>query len=407
MWYTNHEMIEKRKRGTIAMKKRNVLLIAALTAALCLSGCGKDSEEASSEIQDITVEAEDIPAKDTEEEPAAPAEETYTDDEEAPGEGYVRSSLTNLWVKEEAANTRPIAVMMPTDSVAQPQYAIGSAGVLYEIMEEGQISRQMAIIEGWQEFEKIGNIRSVRHYYVPVGMEWDSIIVHFGGPFYANDIISSPGVDNISGTITGVDGNSTPANGSEAFFRSNDKKAPHNAYTSGEKLTSAIQKLNYSLEHRSEYWTADHFKFTNASHPNTLEDYSDASRAYRIDLSNVFPVTLTSLEYNEEEGVYYKNLHKTKQIDQLTGDQLTFTNVIIQMTDSRSLDSHDYQDFTMVDSGKSGYYCTKGKVIPITWSKSSNFAPTKYYDMDGNEIVLNTGKTYIAVAQTGTKPIFE
>ena len=43
------------------MKKRNVFLIAALTAALCLSGCGKDSEEASSEIQDITVEAEDIP----------------------------------------------------------------------------------------------------------------------------------------------------------------------------------------------------------------------------------------------------------------------------------------------------------------------------------------------------------
>lgn len=389
------------------MKKRNVFLIAALAATLFLSGCGKDSEEASSEIQDITVEAEDIPAPDGTEESSEPEEEVFVDDEEAPGEGYVRSSLTNLWVEEETANTRPIAVMMPTDSVAQPQYAIGSAGVLYEIMEEGQISRQMAIIEGWQDFEKIGNIRSVRHYYVPVGMEWDSIIVHFGGPFYANEIISSTGVDNISGTITGVDGNSTPARGSEAFFRSNDKSAPHNAYTSGEKLISAIEKQNYSLEHRSEYWTADHFKFTNASHPNTLEDYSNASRAYNIDLSGVFPVTLSSLEYNEDEGVYYKNLHKVKQIDQVTGEQLTFTNVIIQMTDSRRLDDHDYQDFTMVDSGKPGYYCTKGKMIPITWTKTSNFAPTRYYDMNGEEIVLNTGKTYIAVAQTGTKPIFE
>lgn len=388
------------------MKKHNILLLTMLTAALCFSGCGKDSEEASSDIQDITVEAEDIPVS-TPEEPAEPEEEVYVDDEEAPGEGYVRSSLTNLWVEEDIANIRPIAVMMPTDSVAQPQYAIGSAGVLYEIMEEGQISRQMAIIEGWQDFEKIGNIRSIRAYYVPVGMEWDSIIVHFGGPFYANDIISNPSVDNITGATTGVQGNSTPARGSEAFFRSSDKSAPHNAYTSGDKLTSAIEKQNYSLEHRSQYWVADHFKFTNASHPNTLEDYSDASRAYTIDLSGVFPVTLTSLEYNEEEGVYYKNLHKTKQIDQLTGEQLTFANVIVQMTDSRRLDDHDYQDFTMVDSGKPGYYCTMGKVIPITWTKTSNDAPTKYYDMDGNEITLNTGKTYIAVAQTGTKPIFE
>lgn len=385
------------------MKKRNIFLIAALTAALCFSGCGKnDTEEVSSDIEDITVEVEELPTEP--EEPEEPEEEVFVDDEEPPGEGYVRSSLTNLWVKEEIANSRPIAVMMPTDSAAQPQYAIGSAGVLYEIMEEGQISRQMAIIEGWQDFEKIGNIRSVRHYYIPVGLEWDAIIVHFGGPFYVDSWVERSDVHNITGTHTG---NSKSAPGAEAFFRSSDKSAPHNAYTSGEKLTAAIEKQNYEKDHRSQYWVADHFKFTNASHPNTLEDHSDASRAYNIDLSGVFPVTLTSLEYNEEEGVYYKNLHKAKQIDALTGEQLTFMNVIVQMTDNKRLDDHDYQEFVMMDSGKPGYYCTKGKVIPITWTKTSDYAPTKYYDMDGNEIVLNTGTTYIAVAQAGTKAIFE
>lgn len=384
------------------MKRHNVLLIAALTAAICLAGCGKESEEASAEIQDITVEAEDI----TEEpEDTAPAEDTApVDDEEPPGEGYVRSSLTNLWVKEEIANSRPIAVMMPTDSAAQPQFGIGSAGVLYEIMEEGSISRQMAIIEGWQNLEKIGNVRSIRRYYIPIGMEWDSIIVHFGGPFYAEDMINLPDVNNITGTYVG---NIKSAPGSEAFFRSSDKAAPHNAYTSAEKLTSAIEKQNYEKDHRNQYWTADHFTFTNSSNPNTLEDYSDAKRAAKIDLSGVFPVTMTSLEYNEEEGVYYKWLHKNKQIDQITGEQLTFSNVIIQMTRWSKLDDKDYKDFYMNDSGKPGYFCTKGKVIPITWTKTSDYAPTKYYDMDGNEIVLNTGKTYIAIAQDDTKPIFE
>ena len=48
-----------------------------------------------------------------------------------------------------------------------------------------------------------------------------------------------------------------------------------------------------------------------------------------------------------------------------------------------------------------------GVKFPITWTKTSDYAPTKYYDMNGDEIVLNTGKTYIAVAQAGTKPSFE
>ena len=38
------------------MKKRNVLLIAALTSVLCLSACGKGESEETSAIQDITVE---------------------------------------------------------------------------------------------------------------------------------------------------------------------------------------------------------------------------------------------------------------------------------------------------------------------------------------------------------------
>ena len=142
------------------MKRMQVLLIAGIMTVVCLTGCGKKEEEpVSSEIESITVQEEAIPEEEVKTEEA---EEVYVDDEEPPADGYVRSSLTNLWVPEEIAKSRPIAVMMPTDSEAQPQYNIGNAGVLYECMEEGSISRQMAIIEGWQDMEKIGNIRSCR-----------------------------------------------------------------------------------------------------------------------------------------------------------------------------------------------------------------------------------------------------
>ena len=100
-------------------------------------------------------------------------------------------------------------------------------------------------------------------------------------------------------------------------------------------------------------------------------------------------------------------MHDIEQVDAATGEQDSFGNVIVQMTNSAVLDAKDYKEFQMIDSGRSGYYFTKGKCIPITWTKTSDYAPTKYYDKAGNEIVLNTGKTYIAVAQEGTTVKFE
>ena len=51
----------------------------------------------------------------------------------------------------------------------------------------------------------------------------------------------------------------------------------------------------------------------------------------------------------------------------------------------------------MIDSGRSGYYITKGRAIPVTWTKKSDLDITRYYDASGNEILLNSGKTYIAI----------
>ena len=53
--------------------------------------------------------------------------------------------------------------------------------------------------------------------------------------------------------------------------------------------------------------------------------------------------------------------------------------------------------FYSVDSGREGYYITNGKAIPVTWTKTSDTSPTRYYDKDGNEITINTGKTYVAL----------
>lgn len=315
----------------------------------------------------------------------------------------VRSVYTNEPVTAAQATLRPIAVMMPTDKVAQPSYGIGGADVLYEIMEEGNISRQMAIISNWQGLPQIGNLRSCRLYYIPAAKEWDPILIHFGGVFYMQGTIDAPDVNNLSGTYEYGVGGATP--GSGYFYRTQNRKAPHNAYISADGIQKACAQLGYQLTVREGYYNSKHFTF--AEGVNTLDQYGgQAATANVIDLSNVFSYTKSSLTYDPVSGLYLKSLHGAPQKDGLTGQQIAFANVIVQNTTWAPLDAKGYLNFQMIDNLQDGYYFTKGKAIHIRWAKTSDYTPTKYYDDNGNEIQLNTGKTYIAVAQAGKQVAF-
>ena len=352
----------------LKMKLCNVILASAMAAGLFLGA---------------SVSA------DAEETPAVPA--------------IVRSVYTNEPVTAEQAAMRPIAVMMPTDKIAQPSYGIGYADVLYEIMEEGNISRQMAVIPNWQGLPQIGNLRSCRLYYLYAAKEWDPILIHFGGVAYMKGVIDAPDMNNLSGVAEYGAGGAKP--GAGYFYRTQNRKAPHNAYITAEGVVRACAESGYQLTVREGYYNPQHFTF--AEGVNTLEQYGpQAAAANVIDLSKVFSYTKSSLQYDPATGLYLKSLHGKPQTDGLTGAQLAFANVIVQNTAWAPADANGYLAFQMIDNMQDGYYFTRGKAIHIRWIKESDYAPTKYYDDFGNEIQLNTGKTYIAVAQAGKEVKF-
>lgn len=314
-----------------------------------------------------------------------------------------RSVYTNEVIPQEQSLTRPIAVMMPTDKVAQPSYGISHAKILYEIMEEGNISRQLAVIDDWQGLSKIGNIRSCRAYYIPQATEWDPILIHFGGVVYMKDRISMPDINNLSGTYEYGVGGAAP--GAGVFFRSTDRKAPHNAYISASGISKAAGQQGYSLTIRPEYYNAKHFTF--AEGVNTLEQYgAQAAVANTISLADVFPYTKSAFTYDPATGLYKKTLHGGAQVDGANGQQLAFANVIVQYTKWSQLDKKGYLTFQNLDMTEDGYFFTKGKAIHVTWAKTAEYTPTVYFDDNGNEIQLNEGKTYIAVAQKGRNVSF-
>ena len=312
-------------------------------------------------------------------------------------EGSTKSVYTNESVTSAQANTRPLAVMMPTDRAAQPSYGISRADILYEIMEEGGISRQMAIIPNWTDLSRIGNLRSCRLYYIYAAKEWDPILIHFGGVAYMKGVINAPDMNNISGTYEYGVGGKAP--GAGQFFRTSDRQAPHNAYISASGIQKACMQQGYLTNLRSGFYNPKHFSFAEG-----VNDLPGGESATSIDLSEIFPYSKSSFTYNAADGLYYKNIHGGAQKDAINGRQISFANVIIQNTKWSQLDKKGYLGFTMLDSTEDGYFFTRGKCIHIHWKKTGDYSPTKYYDDAGNEIKLNTGKTYIGIAQKGRNP---
>ncbi len=375
------------------MKKAKVLLFVSIAAVvMAMTGCGSsdDSAEAVSSIK------EKIPEQTTEAASEETSEEEVVEEEEEdtpPQEGMVRSVLTNEWIDGDLAEKRPIAVMYPINKEAQPQYGLSNVDVFYEIMEEGDMSRQLGIIQDWENLDRIGNIRSIRDYFVYAALEWDPVIIHFGGPeLYVKDILTRSDVDNING-VGGVMGSDYGA-----FYRiPAGSTSEHTAYTDGSHISEAIDKAGFERNHRSQYYSDKHFTFASPKSPNTLDQYSDAVEATEIDMSGCYPVTKSGLTYNADDGLYYKTLYGEAQKDGETGEQMSFANVLIQKAYYEVRDQKGYLAFQMHDTTKDGYFITQGKMIHVTWKKEGDYKPTTFYDDDGNEIEVNTGKTMIFV----------
>lgn len=386
-----------------ALKKLTAYL-AAMLALWALAGCGEKEAE-TIEAESVTTVAEVTTAApvisiESETEEESTEEETETEPETEPDippeEGLARSPITNMWIREELVNRRPLAVMYPTDKKAQPQYGLDRISVFYEIMEEGSMSRQMGILEDWEDLERIGNIRSTRDYFVMESMEWDAILVHYGGPeVFVKDILTREDVDNING-VGGVMGDDYGA-----FYRvPAGTNSMHAAYTDGAHVKRAIEKGNFETLHREGLWDPVRWKFARETEQVDLSSHNDSAEAVDVYMAGCYPITRSEFHYSEEDGLYYRSIYGEPQKDAVTGEQLAFKNILIESCYSGSRGS-GYLYFHVLDGGHDGYYITNGRMIHCRWLKTNEYETTRFYDDDGNEITLNTGKTMVCIGREG------
>jgi hypothetical protein len=287
--------------------------------------------------------------------------------------------------------------MINNIEAALPQSGITNAAVVYEAPVEGGITRLMGIFEDYQDVERIGSVRSCREYYVYFAREFNSFYLHYGQAVYALPLLQLENTLNLSGLEDAGQGE-----GDIVYYRGDDFPSPHNVFTNYERIQAGLDYLGYGRSYSDEYIEENgHYQFASDDEPVLLENGQDAGV-----VSPGYEYNHPYFLYDPESGQYTRYQYGDVQIDKLTGNGLTYDNIIFQYCSWEKLDDNGYIGIDTL-SGGSGKFITRGKAIDITWSKdevntedpyaNENFGVTHYYDSDGNEITLNQGKTWVCI----------
>ena len=293
-------------------------------------------------------------------------------------------SADAFYTRYKESSSRPVAVMVDNDNgQARPHAGLTEAYMIYEVPVEGGATRLMALFypEGK---EKIGPVRSSRHYFLDYVLEHDALYTHFGYSPRALADIPALGINNLNG----VEGS-----GADIFWREDEAtRAYHSAFTSMEKILNKIGVLGYRTEREKS-------PLVFAEQVTELAEGKDAT-SVKIPYTGFYS---SGFSYDAENGNYKKLIGDVAHPIQEEGELRAKNIIIMQMKTYPLGDGSARINIDTVGTGK-GQYITMGKSIPITWEKTSRSAKTVWKNEKGEEIKLNPGTTWVMLLPSGVSP---
>ncbi len=286
------------------------------------------------------------------------------------------SKLTGVEIPIELNKLSVTGIMIENSPDARPQAGLNDAGVVFEAIAEGGITRFLTLFHESQP-DYIGPVRSVRPYYLSWLHAFDAAVAHAGGSPVALAKIQSDGIKDLD----------HGANGG-AFQRVSNRYAPHNLYTSRAKLLEAEKSRGFGESNFTGF-------------PRKAEKPLVPAIAKAIDIKISSPLYNVHYDYDSATNSYLRSMGGQPHIDERSGQRLA-PKVVIALVISQGIDpDHIHTSYQTIGSGKA-YIFQDGDVIDGTWSKAGDKDQIVFGDASGAPIKLNPGQTWITMTGIAT-----
>ena len=279
-----------------------------------------------------------------------------------------------------SGDSRSVAIMIDNDNrSAWPHAGLNNAYMIYEFIIEGGSSRFIAFFKEDNLPDKVGPIRSSRHYFLDYVMEHDAIYCHFGWSPLAQSDIPRLGINNINGIYDTY------------YWREPPKSSYHNAFSSKELIEKYIEKKHYRTTQKQDCIISFNEKDTDLPSGDSMNATNITCKYSGSHYS--------SYEYDPETKTYLRSMRGEPHVDRFTNERFYAKNILAYQIEDKLLDDPEdkgRRELYNIGTG-TGYYFTNGKAIKINWSKKSRASETKYTDMEGNELKFNDGITWVEI----------
>ncbi len=289
------------------------------------------------------------------------------------------SKLTGREVAADKVGIAATCIMIENSPDARPQSGLEQAGVVYEAIAEGGITRFMAIYQESKP-QYIGPVRSLRMTYAEFAKPYHCSIAHVGGADNALNLVrNNPEYRDIDQFFNG-----------DSYWRISSRWAPHNVYTSFESL----DQLNINRG----YTTSEFNGFTRFKPDTNTMTGEITARTIRIELSS----DLYNPVYTYDEAANnYKRSFATGDPHMVTSEsgelsQIAPDTVIALETDAVARPGSPYSDYRTVGGGNA-FIFQNGTVTSAKWQRDSVDSELRFLDENNEEVKLNRGQVWISI----------
>lgn len=281
----------------------------------------------------------------------------------------VASPLSGLPVSEADAKRPVTSIMIENSGDARPQSGLREADVIFEAIAEGGITRFLALYQAKQP-DYIGPVRSARPYYVEWAAAFDAAYAHAGG--------SPDGIARIG--QLGVKDLNAFAFGEDVFFRTDDREAPHNLYTS----FAGLDKANSEKGYTSSTFTPWQRK----------TDVAQTPLAKAVDISISSDFFNVHYDYDAGTNTYLRSIGGEPHLDEKSAKQLAPNTVLVMVMNNYI--SGSYNVYTTTGSGTFVAF-QDGVASEGSWSRSGPKDQYVFTDKYGFPYLFNKGQTWVSV----------